>query len=408
MNLSKLTPLCALLLCVACDPDSQSLGEEPTETASGSGDAPVSADADVVITRQGTAISHIDVRSDGATVVAGPSGYAGLFGDLVVYENDYVGVFDADGTLLWEDEQPKPVNDVGEIEEGAINGIGTGPDGSVFVAHIDYADIDESSNRVTKYDADGTVLWEAGLAGRPSDVAGTDDGGALVVGLIGDEDDPNVAHGWAARLDSAGAIVSEQRWESDEGRGTLFEHVAISEDDAMIIGGRFGTSPASSQSDAWLLSVDDDLNVDWELRLSPSGATDRIYDLRFNDAGTLLAIAGLGDLELVSVGASGELLSSEPVDPDLAPLSVYAPDSYLAVERSNCAETIGSDPGCGLAPFRGVEGGGTRWDLTIEGCNANTGLALDASESLVSVGCNFMNADGDWDFRGELHRIVID
>lgn len=406
MNFLKLTSLSALLLCVACDPDSQSLGEEPGDTASGND--PVSAESSVVITRQGTAISHIDVRSDGATVVAGPSGYAGVFGDLALYETDYVGVFETDGTLLWEDERSKTVNEFGELEEGGINAIGVGPDGAVFTAYIDYADFEESNNRVRKYDAQGTVEWETILEGRPWDIAGTADGGALVVGLIGDEDDANTVHGWAARIDSAGAVVSTRRWESDEGRGTLFEQVEISDNDEMVIGGRWGTSPASSQSDAWLLSVDDDLNPSWELRLTPSGATDRVYDLRFDSEGTLVAIVGLGDLELASVSPTGELLSTETVDPDLAPLSVYAADSYLAVERSNCASEIGEGSGCGLAPFRGVEAGDTRWDITVQGCDANTGFALDASESLVSVGCNFMNADGDWDFRGELHRILVD
>ncbi len=90
MNLPKLTPLCALLLCVACDPDSQSLGEEPSETASGegSGGDPVSAEAELLGEYVGAGIQHIDIRADGFVAAGGVGGYQGTFGDLALFDGD--------------------------------------------------------------------------------------------------------------------------------------------------------------------------------------------------------------------------------------------------------------------------------------------------------------------------------
>lgn len=352
--------------------------------------------------RERTAFQHIGAREDGSMVVAGPSGYAGVFGDLAVYTDLYVGVFDTNGALLWEDERPLAVSEFGEVKEGEIKGIGTGPDGTVFVAQIDYGDDTDSDNQVLKYGNDGELLWTTPTPARPFDVVGTMDGGAVVVGQLHDVNNPGVVQGWAARLDADGSIVDTRSWEN--GRDTFFEHVAASKD-SIVLGGRWGTSTLDSSSEAWLLWIDDELNTQAELRLPYSGASDRIDDLRIDENGAALALAALDVLSVVRATPDNGLISTTPVDASLAALSPYAAEAYLAT-RSDCTDETGDSP-CGTH-IHAVDGGKTPWGAYLEGCAPTSGFAVDRQEFFFSVGCTFKDDDGLWDFRSELHRVRVD
>jgi len=404
MTYAKLFPLLGLLsLSSATACDSKSLGEEPDETASGSGSGsggdPVSAESELVGQLDGGAFHHIAVRDDGSIVAAGLSGYQGTFGDLAVFEAHWVGAFGADGGLLWSQEIPFPMNEFGEYEERELTEVAIGPDGSVFVSIVDYADFEDSDNQVSKFAADGTPLWTTILPSRPRTVAATSEGGAIVGGIALSETDPNAVDAWAARLDSLGAIVATRTWTNEDGRSTGFD-AAIASDLGLVLGGHWGTATDSSQAEAWLLWVDDDLQTERDLRLPSNGGSDRVQSLRFGDD-TIIAHVDIDDEAIVTLSHTGDVLSTEITNPDYVTWSPYSPTGYLGGERSNCFDDLGGDS-CGHAIFYGFDSGEPQWESLFE-CNAITGHAVDPTESVVSLGCS---GEGDT-IRGERPRIVV-
>ena len=364
MTFAKLPSLLGLLVfsstasLVACD--SQSLGDEPTDTAtdSGTGGDPISAESEQVGQLEGGAFHHVAVRDDGSIIAAGLSGYQGTFGDLAIFDAHWVGAFAANGGLLWSQEIPVPMNEFGEYAARELTAVSVGPDGSVFLSIVDYANVDDSDNEVSKLAADGTPLWTTILPAQPRAVAATSDGGALVGGLAASETDPNAVDGWAVRLDSSGAVAGF----------------------------------------VWL---DDDLQTQSERRLPASGATDGVLSLRAGGSGELVAQAALGGAAIVTLSQTGDVLSTAITNPDYVTWSPYSPTAYLGGERSNCSEELGGDA-CGTTIFYGFDGGETQWEATFD-CNAITGHAVDATESIVSLGCP---GDGDT-LTAELHRIVV-
>lgn len=415
MNLPKLTPLCALLLCVACDPDSQSLGEEPSETASGegSGGDPVSAEAELLGEYVGAGIQHIDIRADGFVAAGGVGGYQGTFGDLALFDSHWVGAFNPDGTEAWHQEIEIWTTPSGEIREQSLTAVAIAPDGSVWATIIDYGTFDEGLNELWKFDPDGTRVSQTNLFRRPSAVAATPDGGAIVAGYGPVVEDNNAIEAWAATYRSDGVNLDTRTWANPDGRNTQFSSVALT-DSGYVLGGSWGTDPASSRAQAWFVFIEDTFDDDDDLddiladvKLTASGATDRVRGVRVDDDGNVVATVDISDSAIVTLSPAGGVLSTEFVDPDVVMWSPYSATGFLGGDRNNCFDSIGGDS-CGQAAFSGFESGERLWEVPFEGCNAINGFALDANESVVSVGCNFMNEDGDWDVRGELHRILAD
>ncbi len=415
MNLPKRPSLCALLLCVACDPHSQSLGEEPSETASGEGTRgdPVSAEAELLGQYVGAGIQHIDARPDGFVAAGGVGGYQGTFGDLALFDSHWVGAFNPDGTEAWHQEIEIWTTPSGELREQALTAVAAAQDGSVWVTIIDYGTFDEGLNELWKFDPDGTRVSQTNLFRRPSAVAATPDGGAIVAGygpVVGDD---NAVEAWAATYRSDGVNLDTRTWGTPDGRNTQFSSVAVT-DSGYVLGGSWGTDPASSQAQAWFVFIEDtfddsdDLDdVVTDVKLTATGATDRVRALRVDGDGTVVATVDISDSAIVTLSPTGEVLSTELVHPDVVMWSPYSATGFLGGDRNNCFESIGGD-GCGQATFSGFESGERLWEVPVEGCDAINGFALDANESIASVGCNFMNEDGDWDVRAELHRILAD
>ncbi|MGH1342355.1 MAG: hypothetical protein ACRBN8_12425 [Nannocystales bacterium] len=412
MNLKHVTfivGLSSIATGPACDPGSKSLGDEPTGGSegesgeSGEGSIPT-ADSESLGVLEGGSIQHLDVREDGSVVAAGVSGYQGTFGDLTLYDAMWVGAFAEDGGLQWERSLPFSQNELGELEERDLTGLDTGPDGSVFISLVDYSDIPVSDNAVSKFSADGEPLWTTTLPSRPRSVAATGNGGAVAVGLELAEDNPNAVYGWAVHLDSLGAIVATRTWTNSEGRGTLFDSVLVSEQHGFLLGGSWGTSPESSQAEAWLVWVDDDLQTLAELRLPASGGTDGINDLRLGEDGNALAVVDIDDRAVVTVSADASILSTVLVDPELVFGSAYSPTGYVGSERSNCAESFDPATDCGVAAYVNIEDEEQQWTHTTPGCNAGVSHAFDAQGALVVLHCNTQGDDG-LELRSELHRL---
>lgn len=393
---------------LACDPGSKSLGDEPTagsESESESGEDLVpAAESELLGILDSGSIHDIDVRADGSIVAAGVSGYQGTFGDLTVYDGLWVGAFAEEGGLLWERSFPFPQNEFSESDDLDLTGLATGADGSVFISIVDYSDIEESNNEVSKFSADGEPQWTATLPSRPRSVAATGNGGAIAVGLELAEDNPNAVYGWAVHLDSLGAVVGTRTWTNPDGRGTLFDSVLASDAHGFLLGGSWGTSPASSQADAWLVWVDDDLQTIAELRFPASGGTDRVTELRLDADGNALAVVDVDDLTLVTVSPDATILSTVVTDPDLVLRSPYSSTGYLSQERSNCAESLDPSAGCAVAAYAGIEDEDRQWEHTVEGCSGGTGHALDAQTSVVVLHCQTQTDDG-LAIAAELHRL---
>lgn len=425
---------------LACDPGSESLGDEPTagsESEGGSGsdapttssgsegssgsDAPTtgsgsedssgselvpSAESEVLGVIEGASIDDLEVRSDGSVIVAGRIGDLGMFGDSTVYENLWVAAFAEQGGLLWERTFPFPENELGEPDERYFSGLSTTPDGSVFATLIDFSDTPVSENEVSKYSADGTLQWTTILPYKPRSVAGTGNGGAIVVGLEPAEDNPSAVYGWAARIDSLGAIVATRTWTNPDGSGTLFDSVTASDEHGFLIGGSWGTSTEGSRADAWLLWVDDDLQTLAEIRLPASGGTDRVSTLRVDADGNGLAIVHFDAPTLVTVSPEAAILSTVVIDPDLVLPSPYSATGYLGTEPTNCAD--GDDPAepCADAAFVAIEDEERQWEHTIQGCAAGPRQSLDAQTAIVALYCDLQTDDGVTTSTSvELHRI---
>lgn len=400
--------LLAPLLCAACDPDSQSLGDEP-----GSAGGSISTESTLLGEYIGASIQHIDGRPDGFVAAAGVGGYQGTFGDLALFDSHWIGAFNPDGTEAWRQELEIWTDPSGEIREQQVTAVAAAADGSVWATIIDYGSADEGLNELWKFGPGGTRIAQTFLARRPLAVAATSEGGAIVAGYLSVIDDPNATQGWAATYQSDGVNLDDRNWENPAGRNTAFSAVTVT-DFGYVLGGRWGTDPASSQAQAWFVVIEDAFDDDDDLddliadvKLPATGATDGVRSLRVDDEGNILAEVDISEAAIVSLSPSGEVLSTQSVDPDLVLWSAHATEDFLGGDRNNCVESIGGE-GCGQAAFAGFEGGARLWDEPFDGCNAVTGFALDSTTSFVSVSCNFMDANGDWNLRGELHRIVAE
>lgn len=415
MNLKHpaiLIGLSCLLTGLACDPDSKSLGDEPTGSSGSAGesgdDLVPTAEDELLGVLEGGSIQHIDVRADGSVVAAGVSGYQGTFGDATIFESLWVGAFAEEGGLLWERSIPVPLNELGELDAHDLSGLSAGPDGSVFISLVDYSDIPVSENSVSKFSADGEPLWTTTLPSRPRSVAATGTGGAIAVGLELAEDNSNAVYGWAVHLDSLGAIVATRTWTNAEGRGTLFDSVLASDEHGFLLGGSWGTSPESSRADAWLVWVDDDLQTSAEVRLPASGGTDRVSDLRLDADGNGLAIVDVDDRTLVTLSPEATIVSTVLIDPDLVLRSPYSSTGYLSSERANCADSLDPSAGCpGVASYVGIEDEERQWEHTDQRCSAGTGHAIDAESSLVVLHCTTLVEEGGLEISAELHRLEV-
>ena len=346
----------ACILVASCGPAVEGeVGPEPTPEA---GD-----------TIEGAALQHIDRRADGTVAAVGFGDFRGRQGDDVQFGTFWVGTFAPDGALVWSTSVP-----LDESFEGAEpSGVALAADGSVFVSIVDYVDVPESANRVSKYGADGALQWDTLLDARPLDVVALTDGGAVAVGYALLED-TNAISAWAVRLSASGEIEQTRSWPNPDGLNSSFASV----DDGpsgLVAAGTWGLGPLTAESQAWIVFTDSAFQATTEVRLPHSGGTDFVLDALATEGGARVAVFDADGEHVSTVSSQGEV-SSVPLPEGLRFLGFAGPSAHLASDECEDCD----------AHLFGIEDGAVAWEEAVEGCRAQAadGVALESVAATFS------------------------
>lgn len=314
------TPVRALVLLglalTACDPESQSLGNDDP------GDPALAAEVRWSTVRPDIAGLDLALAPDGSFYVLGQSGFHPQ-GDGGYFDHLWLGKHGPSGGLLWETFEPSGV-------ESTLYPIAVTVDdaSNVYIAIIDYSELEGAENHVRKLDPNGDELWRVTLPGRAFALTARPGGGVIVGGA-------QDSLAWVQSIDAAGSLGWSRTFGDGGMRYSEVTALAIGTHDDVVVGGRLGIDPASSRSVAWVTSV---LLADgaerWTLTEEASGATDRIHDLGVTPEGHVLA-AVQTDVQSVSRLAE-DLDGSQPWEwvndknPGTRSLAVF-PDGGFAV-----------------------------------------------------------------------------
>jgi Domain of unknown function (DUF5122) beta-propeller len=188
-----------------------------------------------------------DVADD---LAIGADGGIYIAGSTQITANDaFLVKFTSDGDLAWQREWGI-FDQAGEMQGlTAAFGVGTAPDGSVYITGNTFSTGNLRNIILVKFDADGAVLWEK--VGGPGSGAGTDvavspDGNVHVTGNVLAED-PNANSGSAfvATFLSNGKGRDAAIWGGDP---TDFEsesgvRIDVASDGALVVAGAAGAPP---------------------------------------------------------------------------------------------------------------------------------------------------------------------
>ena len=283
--------------------------------------------------------------------------------------NDYWAMrIGADGEPLWEHRYGGSGYDVAKAVIATT-------DGGYLIAGESYSGISGDKTEASqgssdywavKLDADGAIIWEAAYGGSSSDdcraAVEHPDGGYLLIGrsysgISGDKTEAQVGSYdvWLVRIDADGVLV----WDATFGT-TASEQLAaavVTDDGSYRIAATTSasdgdkTSSGNGDNDVWLLAVDDDGTLLWELSHGGSGsdeASDLLVDgdeivlaatssSGISGSRTLAAI-GSSDLWLSRFDADGVLVSQFAFgsgDADADPQLAIGDDGIVVVCRSD-------------------------------------------------------------------------
>ncbi len=371
---------------IACDADSKSLGDEPPTTA---------VTTQRVGVLEGGYIQYIDDRNDGSTVAAGFLGTMGLFDSGGVTEALWVGSFTPDGQLAWEMTFPSQGPDRAQL----VTGVAAAPDGSTF-----FSAMGSNGSAVSKIDPDGTLLWSAtapflDARGTARAVAAMPDGGAIVAGAHTTSGADDI-HPWAVRLDDQGHVVASRTWANDDGRISLFETVAVSDDGAILLGGSWGVSQFGGN--AWVVAVDSNLDPISETQLPSEDGNNSVLDLRWDEDGN-----GIAKVEhqnwIVTFSPSAQELSTLETEFRGDTWTPFSSSGHLVGIRSVCGED--DKPGdCAVATIRALDDGATLWEHTFDDYDVMRTFPIDSSEALVAL----YGPVSSGRHASEIHRLVVE
>jgi hypothetical protein len=430
MNIQRNTifaGMCAVALSGGCD-KSNSLGQEPTsgsvvdptddeapQESTGEGDDGddtgqpdvgqgedddilVTADIELVARIPGERFELIAERSDGGFVVAGAAEYRGTSGDEARFISMQVTAFAADGSKLWGRGVENTGWETGSLEYIALD---VADDDAVFVTATDFDASANGFHLISKYEADGTLLWETTLDGHPDAVAALPGGGAVVAGHVSVEGE---AEGWLATLDSEGEVLQTRQFpNNDEISATRFRAAVAPYDGGFLVGGSI-TQRVDARPSGWLLEVDPSLEVLSELWVH-SPMPQSISSLRSSQDGTFVA---LSQWEILTVLFDTFVDAELAPLPHLQPLSAHTGQSYLGRRGQECGDDSGFPFPCESQVFEGVVDGLPRWQAEIEGCVTMAGYAVADDEAIVSMLCQTGPDDVPDNLATELYRITAD
>ena len=384
-----------LLACApACPLDSKSLGEDDSSSDSADDESDASVGESSATDTGGEPLppaarlwsQSIDdvtplgmsIAADGSIYVAGQSGYTYEGGDGGSYASAWVGKFDATGTLVWNAE-PGP----------GIGYVAATSDGAVFTT----TDVD-GVGEVSRYDADGEVMWTVPREHRADAIAvGPDDrivlGGYRTIEPVGIDV-------WAAGLDGDGTQAWEVFFGDVEEGNSAVQALTFTPDGDVVLAGRIGIAPASSQSKAWIAKLSGDGATRWDQTISAGEATDWITGVDAAADGTIHAVVWAGASRTVRAfdGAGVELWSfeAEPVG-GITGVAVATDGSFVLTDGEQlpfedpeaCEAPWGPCPS-GLRVARHDADRSVRWFDAREDCNLGVAADVLPDDRVIVVG----------------------
>jgi uncharacterized delta-60 repeat protein len=188
------------------------------------------------------AARDVAVGADGGVYIAGETNS--------FFANDaFLVKFDADGNVVWERDWSVEGVQAPFTGLTAAYGVGTAPDGSVYITGNAF-DTGHSKNIfLVKFDAGGTLVWEK--IGGPGFGAGRDvavgpDGAVFVSGnMFADIRDPEIfgGFGFVAEFTSDGKAKKANSYGGDPNESASAESVAVAADGTVVTAGYAGTLP---------------------------------------------------------------------------------------------------------------------------------------------------------------------
>ncbi|WP_135807131.1 PKD domain-containing protein [Halorussus marinus] len=272
--------LCVIAVAVLAAPAVGTVGAAPTPTASAS---PPAADADEPLPeRWNTSVGGdgddkltTGIRTDGGYLVVGWT--AGDDGT----DDGYVAMVDEAGRTTWERSYGGPgtdrLFDVKAVEDGYL------------LAGYSSPDADSAwDGWVLKVDDDGEVVWEETHGGDgPSGFWSLAKSGDTV--YAGGWQKGSTAEAWLVELESDGTQAWSQTYDTLKSNADEYVNsIFVADDGDLLLTGTVESS-TYDPSDAWVLNVDAEGEVNWDAEYGGADA-DRIHDAAATeDGGFLLA-----------------------------------------------------------------------------------------------------------------------
>jgi hypothetical protein len=153
----------------------------------------------------------------------------------------------------------------GRLHERPFPRLAAMPDGGCVMSDTLEHDGYRMDWRVTRFDAEGRMLWQTLVGGElddtPYEVSVRSDGTIIVVG--GSRSwDTGMSHGWVVRLDDSGQILDQRQLTA--GRNDIVYGHALRPDGGLILTGYYtGGLEDPEETDTFILSLNEGLNVEW-------------------------------------------------------------------------------------------------------------------------------------------------
>ena len=365
-----------LLAVVGCGP---AVGDEGGTDGGGGGDG---ASSPGLLERlEGVLVTDIVVASDGSIAAAGLSEPKPIAEGVFSYRELWVGTFTPGGALRWSETRPR----ADEMAAAEPTGVSVGEDGAVFVSFVDWLD-PAAGSRISKYDAQGVLLWDTPVGNRPYDVAALGSGGAVTVGVTLSTDVSNAVQGWVQLIDPDGGLAGAGAWVNAEGRNSVLNAVVVSPGDELILAGGWNVSPVSSESEPWMVWTGTDLLPTADVRLPSSGEADRLIEAKGLEDGRVLVGGPRGSGgQLLGVSSDGSVSSESAIPEGWRILELISPTASLATRVIPCGEGA---PICPIDDTLAAWDDGVQlWEKTFEGCFVEDAASLGGEDAVVAVRC---------------------
>ncbi len=179
---------------------------------------------------------------------------------------------------------------------GALDAVQTDDGGALVVGYVGNYTTGDADFLLVKLDTAGAIQWQqrydlAGESNAANGVARAPDGGYLVVGESG-------TGAWALRVDSSGASVWQR---SFSGGLELLQAVTTTQGGGFVAAGSSNVNDAGSRNDVWLISLDANGDTRWQYTYG-TGDTDQARAIVEDTDGSLLVAGQTNSVNLTDDG----------------------------------------------------------------------------------------------------------